>query len=395
MSSALSTRLRAAVVVASVLAFATASSTFAAPSPQVPRSSAVARSYPLAGRRPADASTCTGVGTDSFLGVPEFNFASGASAAVLSGNSNFVCDDNSAIGTGQENQISSGGTDGAQSSFIGGGSDNHIATAESFIGAGYYNSLAAYSAVIGGGYENVIKSQQAGGGQYGFIGGGIGNVLSGEYAVVDGGSGNLASGTLAIVPGGYHNTASGELSFAGGYEAYAAAPGAFVWADYSPGVPRLTATTAGEFLVRASGGVVLYSNAAQSAGVSLAPGSGTWSSLSDRNAKRDIVGVDDGRILAKLAALPVSEWSYDSEGRVRHIGPMAQDFYAAFKVGEDNRHITTIDEDGVALAAVKAVHAENETVLAKDRALRANDAKLQSEIDALQRQVAALTRRRP
>jgi len=44
---------------------------------------------------------------------------------------------------------------------------------------------------------------------------------------------------------------------------------------------------------------------------------------------------------------------------VRHVGPMAQDFYAAFKVGEDDKHITSIDEDGVALAAIKALHAEN------------------------------------
>jgi hypothetical protein len=61
---------------------------------------------------------------------------------------------------------------------------------------------------------------------------------------------------------------------------------------------------------------------------------------------------------------------------------MAQDFYAAFGVGEDNRHITTIDEEGVALAAIKALQAEG---AAKDRqiaelrdARRADDARLES-----------------
>jgi hypothetical protein len=125
----------------------------------------------------------------------------------------------------------------------------------------------------------------------------------------------------------------------------------------------------------------------------LSPGSGMWASLSDRAMKTGIFALDDSAILATVAALPVSEWSYTSERGVRHIGPMAQDFYAAFKVGEDDGHITTIDEDGVALAAVKAVHAENEAVRADDRALRASNAKLQSEIDALRRQVAALARR--
>jgi hypothetical protein len=32
---------------------------------------------------------------------------------------------------------------------------------------------------------------------------------------------------------------------------------------------------------------------------------------------------------------------------------MAQDFRQAFGVGEDDRHITTIDADGVALAAIQ------------------------------------------
>jgi hypothetical protein len=62
---------------------------------------------------------------------------------------------------------------------------------------------------------------------------------------------------------------------------------------------------------------------------------------------------------------------------------MAQDFYAAFGVGEDDRHVTTIDEEGVALAAIKALQAE---VADKDRKLADLDAKygrLEQRVDAL------------
>jgi hypothetical protein len=54
---------------------------------------------------------------------------------------------------------------------------------------------------------------------------------------------------------------------------------------------------------------------------------------------------------------------------------MAQDFYAAFRVGEDDRHITSIDEDGVALAAIKALAAQNRGLHAENRDLRARMAR--------------------
>ena len=58
--------------------------------------------------------------------------------------------------------------------------------------------------------------------------------------------------------------------------------------------------------------------------------------------------------------LSIETWNYKSQGpSIRHIGPMAQDFYRAFGVGESNRHITTIDADGVTLAAVQALCKRN------------------------------------
>jgi hypothetical protein len=61
---------------------------------------------------------------------------------------------------------------------------------------------------------------------------------------------------------------------------------------------------------------------------------------------------------------------------------MAQDFYAAFGVGEDDKHITSIDEDGVALAAIKALHAEEATSRAAIAMVRSENARLRRELVA-------------
>jgi hypothetical protein len=59
---------------------------------------------------------------------------------------------------------------------------------------------------------------------------------------------------------------------------------------------------------------------------------------------------------------------------VRHVGPRAQDFAAAFGVGEDDRHIHVVDASGVALAAIQALAAR----LAE---AEANIAELQAELE--------------
>jgi hypothetical protein len=95
-----------------------------------------------------------------------------------------------------------------------------------------------------------------------------------------------------------------------------------------------------------------------------------------------------------VAALPIDAWSYKSDRGVRHLGPMAQDFFAAFGTGVDDLHITSIDEDGVALAAIKALHTENEMLRSQYRAqsgvlegrlsaLAAKNAELERRLDAL------------
>ena len=72
--------------------------------------------------------------------------------------------------------------------------------------------------------------------------------------------------------------------------------------------------------------------------------------------------------------MPVKTWNYKTQAAdIRHIGPMAQDFKAAFGVGESDTGITTVDADGVALAAIQGL---NELVREQRRALRERDARI-------------------
>jgi hypothetical protein len=92
---------------------------------------------------------------------------------------------------------------------------------------------------------------------------------------------------------------------------------------------------------------------ANSTGVTV---NGTFNNSSDRNAKQNFTQVNASTILAKVAQLPLSEWSYKEDPNTRHIGPMGQDFHSLFNVGTDEKHIAPIDEGGVALAAIQGLN---------------------------------------
>src|SRR4051794_11065406 len=78
---------------------------------------------------------------------------------------------------------------------------------------------------------------------------------------------------------------------------------------------------------------------------------------SDRNKKANFAAVNSREVLARVATLPITTWNYLSEGpSVRHIGPMAQDFAAAFGVGDDDTRINMVDAMGVALAAIQGLY---------------------------------------
>lgn len=117
------------------------------------------------------------------------------------------------------------------------------------------------------------------------------------------------------------------------------------------------------FSLHNNGEVVIRSSIVQAnTGVILAPGAGAWSAISDRSAKTAIEAINARVVLDRLVEMPVSEWSYIAQGEsIRHIGPMAQDFAAAFGVGENDTTISTVDADGVALAAIQGLNAKLES----------------------------------
>ncbi len=361
-------------------------------------------------RRTLAVPTCSGTGAAAVVSGGVSNVAGGYYSFVGDGQNNQACDGWSAIvggfanavsgsasgdgfiGGGEYNAVIGNDTDSAvvagdtntvsnYESAIVGGASNTVSNAYAFIGGGNENTVSSEYGVLVGGLNNTVSGEGA------YIAAGGYNTASGEGAVVDGGFASTASGTFSTIPGGYRNTASAAYTFAAGAFGSAANEGAFVWSDGSNGSTVLTSSHNYQFLARASGGFTLYTNAGATVGAQLAAGSGTWASLSDRNAKTNIAPLNDETVLAKVAALPISRWSYKTEHGVRHVGPMAQDFYAAFKVGEDDRHITSIDEDGVALAAIKALHAENAMLFAQNASLRA---KLGVTTRAQSAQIAAL-----
>ena len=122
----------------------------------------------------------------------------------------------------------------------------------------------------------------------------------------------------------------------------------------------------------------------------------TWQNGSDRNIKRGFQPINDAAILDKVLHLPITEWQYKSEGAdVQHIGPMAQDFHTAFGVnGSDDTHISTVDEGGVALAAIQGLNQKIDEKDAENRALKAKVAKmdaLEKRLDELEAAVKQLT----
>ena len=75
-------------------------------------------------------------------------------------------------------------------------------------------------------------------------------------------------------------------------------------------------------------------------------------------------------LLEKVAGLEITEWNYKVDDEViKHIGPMGQDFYATFGLGNDSVSIATVDADGVALAAIQALYKENQELKERLRKL--------------------------
>jgi hypothetical protein len=88
-------------------------------------------------------------------------------------------------------------------------------------------------------------------------------------------------------------------------------------------------------------------------------GATSYITLSDRNAKTRIKPIDNKAILERVDALPITSWDFKTDPNKRHVGPMAQDFHAAFGLdGDDDKHINLTDIAGVSLAAIQELSRE-------------------------------------
>jgi hypothetical protein len=297
---------------------------------------------------------------------------------------------------------------------VAGGYANRIGTntMNSAIGGGFSNDIGngSTNATVAGGFKNSIGTNSFACA----IGGGFNNQIS-----------NGAD--FATIPGGQSNSAT-TYAFAAGRRAKANHAGSFVWAD-STGAD-FASTVSNQFRIRAGSGLSLL---AQASGISTPacriesttangvglfitqtssdanlvianPGVGdhikcyyqaggstlafkvdndgdtigkTFTPTSDRNAKENFVAVDPQAILARVAELPISRWNFKQDDTL-HIGPMAQDFHAAFAVGIDDKHIATVDADGVALAAIQGLNRKVEALEAENADLKARLERLEA-----------------
>ena len=106
---------------------------------------------------------------------------------------------------------------------------------------------------------------------------------------------------------------------------------------------------------------------------------GTLTEGSDVNRKENIVPISNQDILEKLVQLPITEWQYKGTSE-RHIGPMAQDFHAAFALGRDETSIATVDKDGVSMAAIQAIYDRLLKVESENKALKEKVEKLEQKL---------------
>ncbi|HMO51795.1 MAG TPA: tail fiber domain-containing protein [Kiritimatiellia bacterium] len=375
--------------------------------------------------------------TNSFIGGGANNTISNANSAAIGGGSAHVIAQgahHSVIGGGQTHTIQPGSTHGVIAgganhqigsmstyAFIGGGLINQIgadatnavivggrmnvnAGSESTIAGGFNNLIQQENLLypifprgpkrsfIGGGYNNTISSNH----NVGVIGGGHNNHLTNStpseveaYGVIGGGAGNIVGGYAATVPGGSGNRAMANFSLAAGVSARVRPQDgrSFV---FSGSLGRDSVTNSSITMDFPNG---YYFFTSDNNGAQIPPNGTSWSAISDREAKENFAPVDTGAILGKVAAMPLTEWNYKEDpNQRRYIGPVAQDFHAAFGLGDD-KTINTLDADGVLFAAVQALAVQREADQALAHETRERMTQLEEENARLRERLEALERK--
>jgi hypothetical protein len=310
-----------------------------------------------------------------------------------------------AVGGGRDNTAGhlatvgggEGNTASGQDATVGGGGGNTASGQDATVGGGYGNTASSYYATVGGGLSNSA-------GYNAIVAGGINNAASGTGSTVGGGSQNAASGDFSAVPGGNSNSASGSYSFAAGRRAKANYQGCFVWSDSTN--EDFACSFNDQMRIRANGGATFIVDSGDyewvrfkvsgghlidtSIGAHLTIG-GTWTNGSSRALKENLAPVAGTEVLARLAEVPIHTWNYRAEDpSIRRMGPVAEDFYAAFGLGEGEEHIATVDADGVALAAIQGLHELSQERAAQVQAMEKENATLRREVNDLEARVAAL-----
>jgi hypothetical protein len=360
-------------------------------------------------------------GAASSIGGGFQNSASGTQAAIGGGFLNTASGESSTVAGGFGNTASGG------SSTVGGGSSNRATQTSSTVGGGSDNTASGGSSVVSGGRDNCAGGGLSWAGGYRAKArppanpGGNGSCAALTYPGGDGDQGTFIWADAQDVD----FVSSGRDQFAvraaGGFGLNTAPPTSGIvemtlqssvnggdvsnlWMKQrgvADGILFNVGTgngsnNAGFFIdhydgsnqarrmeLATNGSVLIRSNVTGgNSGVTMAAGGGSFTSLSDRRVKTAIEAVDGLAILDQVVDLPISTWSYIAQGTgIRHIGPMAQDFRAAFAVGESETGITTIDADGVALAAIQGL---NQKLEAENAVLRAESSELRARLDRLE-----------
>ena len=326
-------------------------------------------------------------GSPNVIGGHSANWAySGVYGASIggggtTGEANVVTDSYGTIGGGVGNQAgdAAGTIEDENYATVGGGSSNTAGGYSCTVSGGKENAATFGYDTVGGGYDNTAS------GYYSTVAGGAINTATGTTSAVGGGGSNAATGYSATVPGGEDNVSQGDFSFAAGMRAKAYHDGCFVWADSTDA--DVTCDYDDRWVARASGGVYFYTSAGFTSGSYLAAGGNSWNSVSDRATKENFSPADGQAILDTLATLPIQEYNLKSQDdSIRHVGLVAQDF-AAFGYGESEKAINLEDADGVAMAAIQALYAQNQALEAQVGSLQQENADMEARLTALEQVV--------
>jgi len=199
---------------------------------------------------------------------------------------------------------------------------------------------------------------------------------------------------LAAIALGYNVTASQDHTMAlGKFASNNGFSGTFIWSDASATASADTFknTANNEFAARATGGFRFRTNLTGTTGCNLPAGSGVFNCTSSRYTKENFLAVKGTDILSKLRLVPVTSWNYiDEGGKVRHIGPMAEDFFAQFNLGVGNTSIGVQDLAGVSIAAVKELDAQLQEKNAEIERLQNEIKQMKASQTELEKRLAAI-----